>query len=123
MRLTIATDLPPTTNNAYRDFIVEGRVRRALTGDGKAFKAATGLRANAAASKAGWRYEQGQRLGLHLALVFPNNARADISNRIKLVEDAVAEALGFDDRVVDLLVVERCANGEPQCVVTLEVLR
>jgi Holliday junction resolvase RusA-like endonuclease len=40
-------------------------------------------------------------------LVFRDRRRRDITNCIKIVEDAAAEALGFDDTVVDVCLVRR----------------
>jgi Holliday junction resolvase RusA-like endonuclease len=122
MTLQFMTDLAPSTNNAYKNVVKHNRCYRALSSSGAKFKRRTIQRARKAAESAGWVYLKGQRLGLRLTLTFKNGSRSDISNRVKLVEDAIAEALGFDDNVIDLLVVERTAPGEDQCLVTIEVL-
>lgn len=123
MKLTVAVGLAPSSNNAYKTIVIKGRAIRGLTTEGVQYKKATRLQVQSAARRAGWTYVAGQRLALHLIVTFADMRRADISNRVKLVEDAIAQALGFDDSVIDRLLIERTAPGEPGCTIELEVLQ
>lgn len=113
--LVLTVPLPPTTNNAYS----QGRNgRRFLVQSGKDYKADIHDRVKIFSQ--GWRPTG--KLRLTIGLVFPDNRRADISNRIKLLEDALAEALGFDDRDIWQLYVWRSEPDKlnSRCEVRLE---
>lgn len=95
-----------------------------LSDDARAFKVGAATITRNAAQRIGWLYPAKARLSLSLSLYMPNNRRADISNLIKATEDAVAEALGFDDQCIDRIVVERKGidRHNPRCEVVLEVI-
>lgn len=118
LRLTIP--VPPSLNNAYATV----RGRRVLSSEGKTFKEAAALWAQIGARRQRFKVEKGDRLSLTMLLHFKDGRRRDISNAVKLAEDAIAEALGFDDCAVDILHVERKENDRerPRCEVRLEVL-
>jgi hypothetical protein len=104
--------VPRSTNNLYMDVSYRDkgtgkcRCRRVLTQEGRTYKDIAGYTIKAAANRAGWEYD-GERLKMILRIYFENRIRRDITNCIKIAEDAAAEALGFDDTVVDSFLVER----------------
>lgn len=118
--LTLILPVPPSLNNAY--FNVKGkRGGRVLTDEARDFKGRVVMLAYGHALMQHWRYLKGARLAVELALWFPNRQRRDIANCEKLVTDALAEALSFDDTVIDRLLIERKGvdKANPRCVVTL----
>jgi len=120
-RLTV-TDLPcpPSLNNVYTNG--RGHGRRVLTAEGRAFKQAAALIISAAAARQAFAVPPRARLRMTLAFWFANPAR-DGSNAVKLLEDAAAEALGFDDRYVyEQAWVKQIDKGAPRAALTLEVL-
>lgn len=126
MQLTFEIPVPPSLNNAYMTVSLKrGRTRRVPTERTLAFKVEAGWRAREAACLTGWEVNDGDRIGFSLLVWFGSNRRTDIDNRIKLALDAIAEALGFDDSVVDLVVVQRAGidRANPRAVVTLTHLR
>lgn len=125
--LTLLVPVPPSLNNAYTNG--RGHGRRVLTAEGREYKATVAeLLLCRAQPSGGFELAIGRkdaRIGLALRLYFPNRQRRDISNCVKLLEDALAECLCFDDRCVDRLLVERAGidKANPRCEVTIEVLR
>ena len=85
-------DVPPSVNNLYSN---RGKAR-VLNTRGRAYKEYTSWTAKAWAQENNWTYAGGQ-VAMGLDLIFPNKIRRDITNCIKISEDAVTEALGFDD--------------------------
>lgn len=120
--IALTLPVPPTTNLAYVHVAETGR--RVLTKVGRQFKKAAKKTIQGEALVQRWGYSKGQRLALRLTLYFPTTQRRDISNCVKLVEDSLAEVLGFDDSAVDLLLVQRAGVDHiyPRCEVGLEVL-
>lgn len=116
--LTIETEIPPSTNNAY----VNSSRGRVLSAVARAFKDATGWQALILARQLRWRYQQGHRIGIKIDLYFKDDRRRDIDNCAKLVIDAIAQALGFDDCIVDDLHIRRRPPDKqnPRCVVKVE---
>lgn len=117
----ITLPVPPSLNNAYKNVRRGGRV---LTDTAKNYKTMAKRDVERLALVSGFRYPDGARLALTLTLHFSSNHRRDISNCVKLPEDALAEVLGFDDSRVDHLLVERGAVDakNPRCEILLEVL-
>jgi Holliday junction resolvase RusA-like endonuclease len=116
--IALTTPLPPSLNNCYTNG--RGHGRRVLTKQGRDYK-------EAVAELLLGRYQplpSGARIGLSLRFWFKNKQRTDISNRVKLLEDALSEALGFDDCCVDDLHVVRAGYdaAQPRCEVVIEVL-
>jgi Holliday junction resolvase RusA-like endonuclease len=118
MQFVLELPLPPTTNQAY--FNVPGR-GRVLSTAARKFKDKAVLSAAQARREQGWRYEPGARLSLSLEFHFARDGKRDLSNRLKLVEDALAKALGFDDSVIDLIILRRGEKCQREyCEVLLE---
>ena len=111
--LHLKLPIPPSSNTMYDNAPGKGRV---LTADARAFKGGAGLIARTRAREQGWYYTTGHRLEITLVLHFVDDRR-DIDDAVKSVQDAVATALGFNDRVVDKLTVVRgeIAPSQPQC--------
>lgn len=120
-KLNLELMIPPSVNHAYATV----RGRRVLSLEGRRYKAAAGGMAAIRANEQKFQVPPQARLALSLRLHFQSNKRRDISNCVKLVEDALSEALGFDDCRVDRLLVERVRQDKAgaRCEVTLEVLR
>ena len=119
--LAFTLPLGPSVNHLY---ILTSRGVR-LSDDAKKFKADAGLIIRSAANvQGGWLHKANAPLSLYLRLYVPNNRRADISNVIKCTEDAIADALGFDDRHVQRILVERMGVDKvnPRCEVVLEAI-
>jgi len=110
--LTIQVPVPPSTNTAYAT--VHGR--RVLTREGREYKASVTARI-ARWPKPRWLT---MSITITMPLMFKNGTvrQFDASNRIKLLEDAVCEGLGIDDRWVRRLVVEK-VEGDWGCLVTV----
>ena len=110
--LEFEVSIPPSVNNLYINRTWKDRktgkhvTRRILTQEAKTYKEVVSWEVTAAAMRAKWEY-QGHRISFMLDLIFRDHRRRDITNCIKIIEDAVAEALGFDDRVVDYFLVRR----------------
>jgi Holliday junction resolvase RusA-like endonuclease len=115
--IALTTPLPPSLNNVYTNG--RGHGRRVLTSEGRNYKAEV-----AKLLLGRQPLPSGARIGLSLRFWFKNKQRTDISNRVKLLEDALSEALGFDDCCVDRLLVERVGydKAQPRCDVVIEVL-
>jgi Holliday junction resolvase RusA-like endonuclease len=109
MRLRVTLPLPPSIGTVYRK---RGHGRGMfMTKEGTDFKKeAIMLIQMNKPQIAGATFYEGQRFSLKLTLHFPDRRRCDIDNRVKLCQDALADALGFDDKQIDQLIVER---GEP----------
>lgn len=106
-------------------YIVTSRGVR-LTEAAKKFKRDATTIARIAGNRAGWQMKAANTpLFLHMKIYFPNDKRCDISNFVKVAEDSIADALGFDDRYIHKLLVERAGidKHNPRCEVVLEVLR
>jgi Holliday junction resolvase RusA-like endonuclease len=115
----LTVGLPPSTNHLYATV----RGRRVLSHEAKTYKGYVGLYAAAEASKQGWRYEKGRRLAITFEVYF-KDFRRDVTNAVKVLEDSLAEGLGFNDRVVDSVLLKRMPNdpARPRCEVTVEIL-
>lgn len=124
--LTLTAPVPPSLNNAYTNG--RGHGRRVLTAEGRKYKATIAQILLLKAQPAnGFEMAIGaadRRVGLILRLWFRTRQRRDITNCVKLLEDALAEQLGFDDCAVDRVLVERAGYdpARPRCEVTVEVL-
>jgi len=119
--LMFTSGIPPSTNTAY--FNVPGR-GRVLSEAARTFKELAIYNCLRAAKKQDWHYVPDTPLQLKLVLHFNHNGKRDLSNRIKLIEDALAQALGFDDKMIHRLIVERGPNTKAAefCIVRLEEL-
>ncbi|MHC4560626.1 MAG: RusA family crossover junction endodeoxyribonuclease [Planctomycetota bacterium] len=117
--LVLIVDVPPSLNNLYATSRRHGG--RFMTAQGRQYKKSVGWLTVDAMMRQVWEYKGG-RIALGIGLVFPNKRRRDISNCIKILEDAISEVLGFDDRVVDSVLVQRLKNDKenPHAIVTVE---
>lgn len=95
--------VPPSVNTLYANVKGHGRVK---TTESRQYQEIAGWAARAWAMENEWEYGGG-RIEMHLRIWFPTRHRRDITNCIKIAEDSVANALGFDDTVVDKFTVER----------------
>lgn len=120
--MTLTLPYPPSTNHAY------------TVANGRKIKSAT---ARAYANEVAWRVadhvrtgEQPpqdfatERLDVHIDVSPPDARRRDIANIEKLVIDAVAHQLGFDDSQIDVLTLRRATidRTNPRVVVTIEAI-
>jgi len=120
IQLDVTLPMPPSTNQVYRR-AKQGKLF--MTAEGRLFKEAAGLMLSVAAHRIrGNTFHVGQRFALTLRLHFADDRRCDLDNRIKLVQDALADALGFDDRHIHRLTVERGESdpARPRCELTLK---
>lgn len=117
-KLLVTVDIPPSVNSLYAT--VNGH--RTLSKAGRSYKKDTGWIVKQAASEQGW--EGGALYALTLHLWFKDKRRQDVSNRVKVCEDTIAEALGFDDRlIVDVRARLAGIDRErPRCEIELEVV-
>ena len=88
---------PPSLNNAYTNGAGHGR--RVLTSEARTFKADAARCISFAARADGFAVPAKTPLRLSFVFYFANVQR-DGSNAVKLIEDAISEALGFNDRWV-----------------------
>ena len=100
--------LPPTTNEAYRI----GKGRLYMTAEGKAWKKGAQLIVQAADSQQDG-FWKGKRLSVKLVFFDKTVFRFDIDGRVKLCLDAVADGLGFDDRYVVSMRLDKQAAAIP----------
>ena len=116
--LTFFTPPPLSLNHMYRP---GRRGQRILTDAAVAYKAAVGYAAKEAAATWGFGLcPDGYQFTLRIW--FADKRRADLDNAVKLTLDATAAALGFDDRFVNRLVIERAGidRANPRGMVMLE---
>lgn len=116
--VTLTTPIPPSLNNAYAD---GSNGRRVLSKKGGDFKNHVAL----LLMEAGYRpVRQNALIRLSMRLWFATRRRRDITNCVKLLEDALSDALLFDDCNVVRACVERAGYDalNPRCEVVLEVL-
>ena len=121
MKLHLTVPLPPPLNNAY--FTDKESGRRVLSTAGRKYKKLIVQHVRQT------RFAQtprpkSTRYAMTYVLYFPDRRRTDLSNRPKLLEDAIAEACGFDDAAVDDIRITRgpLDKARPRCDVTIEVL-
>lgn len=126
--LAITLPFPPSVNNAYATIITKsGKMLRKPTRRVSEYKHEAGWLVLAAANEIGWRYHLGQQIKLTFTIYFPEDGRRhDLTNCLKIPEDAISDALHFDDDYT--IVAEVCARvggvdkRNPRCEVQIEVL-
>lgn len=112
----IVLPLPPSTNNLYRNVPGKGRV---LNKQGREYK----QNARMLAMGARPTFIQGD-VRLALAVYFPNRRRRDLSNTLKIIEDALKGITYADDSQVARIELTRYYdNANPRAVVTVESYR
>ena len=107
LRLTLP--VPPSTNHLYSNVFGRGRILKA---EGRKYKAYVQQRVPSYRGD----LEDNQWLTLSLTFYVPlYNAKTakhakklfDVSNRVKVLEDAICEGLGIDDRAVIRIELEK----------------
>lgn len=127
MILHITLPLLPTLNHAYKNAYGKtsgGKAftRRVLTDDAQTAMATAGIIARNAARLAGWAAPDGARFALTLRFYFARDTR-DGDNAIKLTQDALAQALGFNDKAIkEWHVYSAVDKASPRCEVELCVI-
>lgn len=132
LRLDMVVELPPTDNHIYFNLPRGGR---ALTKDARRFKALVKEKTARAAitSSLSFREHIPYRVEIVLYLKlysrgWPKKAKwrfqkIDTTNRTKLLLDALADAIGVDDRhITDVIVRKEDDPDDPRVEVTLEEL-
>ena len=118
-RFTLTVPLPPTTNHIYRA-TKAGRVY--MTKEARRYKTSVGLMARAKH----WDYPAGARLAVGLVLHFPHGKQhLDLDNRLKLLLDSCAAALGLNDSALDELHVMRGVSvpkDASHAIITIEAI-
>jgi crossover junction endodeoxyribonuclease RusA len=122
LRLTLP--LPPSINSQY---VTVGR-RRVLSKDAKSFKSDVNklignLRTTGKIPIQLEAELQKSLLGVYLTFHFETPFRRDLDGGLKIALDSLAEALGFDDRmVVDLHLVKQMDTLNPRLEVEIETI-
>ena len=100
MKQQFTLPMPPSINSYYRSI---GRGRVVISEDGRKYRKAV----KDALLVQRVKFVSG-RIGLELELCFATNARNDLDNRLKALQDAPQKAGLFeDDSQIDLLIVRR----------------
>lgn len=127
--IELTLPMPLSVNKAY----VSLRNRRILSKDGKLYKQAVREELGRCYATTPLPSLENTPLSLSIALVFEDvenkgwsegkaknrYKRVDVSNRVKLLEDALFEALGVDDSLIFSLHVTKEAGDSPHARVTL----
>lgn len=106
--------LPVPLNNA---FPTAKNGRRFLSDEGEAFHAWVKAMATAANAIQRFVYTPGDRLSLTISMTPADKRAWDVDGRNKLLQDALAELLGFDDAVIDMAAQAKTRHGLP-CAMT-----
>ncbi len=123
--LALTLPLPPGVNNQY---LTVGR-RRVLSKPAQAFnrdvaKAVDLARRDGLVTPTAEAALRVSLLGVYLTFYFTTPMRRDLDGGLKIALDALAEALGFDDRaVVDLHLTKQIDPLRPRLEVELETIR
>lgn len=117
MRIELVLPIGPSVNHIYERR--RGGYELRLTDAARAYRLIVGRAVADLKLPVGAKAKPPIRLGIHLTL--PSWRRQDLDNAAKVLQDALAEALGFDDnRVVDLHMTKEIVKGcDPVCIVTL----
>lgn len=94
IRLTIPP--VPSVNHLY--FNCHGR--RAMTSQGKAYKAGLGTLAAFEKDRQNWVYQIGKKIVMELRFFWPDRRRRDCDNLLKIIQDSFSGILYDDDRWV-----------------------
>lgn len=95
--IVIVPYLPPTLNHMYN---ANRNGSKRLSDEALKFRAAISKEVADVCAAEPWEYIPGVPLSLTVFLTFGTRARQDADNRVKAGLDALALALGFDDRHV-----------------------
>jgi len=122
--LSLTLPLPPGVNNQY---LTVGR-RRVLSAPAKSFnrdvaKLVDRLRRDGGIAPVQERVLGEALLGVYLTFFFETPHKRDLDGGLKITLDALARALGFDDRaVVDLHLTKRIDPLRPRLEVEIETI-
>ncbi|HYP61263.1 MAG TPA: RusA family crossover junction endodeoxyribonuclease [Thermomicrobiales bacterium] len=122
LRLTLP--LPPSINSQY---VTVGR-RRVLSKEAKSFKSDVRklidrLRTSGKLPVQIEAGLQGSLLGVYMTFHFETPFRRDLDGGLKIALDSLAEALGFDDRmVVDIHLIKQMDTLNPRLEVEIETI-
>ena len=122
--LSLILPLPPSVNNQY---VTVGR-RRVLSKGAQTFKRdvaklVAGLRERGELAATQERAFAEELLGVYFTFYFTTPMRRDLDGGLKIALDALATALGFDDRaVVDLHLTKQIDPLRPRLDVELETI-
>jgi Holliday junction resolvase RusA-like endonuclease len=110
---------PPTTNHAYATV----NSRRVKTKEAKSYAAFAASLAKAAYVTE--PFNTSDRLEVELILHAPDRRRYDIMNREKILIDAIAQVLGFDDQQIDFFTITRGHHdaNDPRAIVIIQAVR
>jgi len=110
----LVVTIPPTVNNLY---IQRGR-HRVLSPEARQYKADLHHEARAA----GWQSHEGQRVDILTTYTvwMPDRRRRDLSNMLKVLEDALCPVLGIDDSRISSIVMQRGGYDKQQPRVEVE---
>ena len=115
--ISFTLPVAPTLNHAY---LTTRQGRRILTEAGRAYVEGATLQAANAAQLQGWRYTPKAALAVTLRVFFPRNNR-DLDNAQKLLLDAVAAGLRFNDKaIVELHSYKAIDRHNPRCEVVVQ---
>lgn len=112
--------LPPSTNNAY----INTKRGRVLSPEARQWLAATGLIMRS--QMHGQPAVLGSALGIIISLMGNWKTKAgqwrktDLSNRVKLVEDAAMKVLGLDDSAVVSMTIRKVASAVDKTVISIQ---
>lgn len=117
MRLAFTVRRPVSLNHAYA---TAANGKRVLTTVARDYKHHVGWTAKVAALMNEWQPSPAYTLTIRIW--FASKRRADIDNTVKLTADAIAETLGFDDRLIQRIVIERAGidKVDPRGEIVLE---
>lgn len=115
---TITLSYPPSANHLYATIYVRGRPRRFKSAEARAYTSSVGARVAIKAEPFSLR----PPYRLMMALWPPDARRRDVDNTVKIVQDSLAMALEFDDRVIaEVLIARRGVDREnPRAEVTIQ---
>ena len=122
--LHLVLPLPPSINSQY---VTAGK-RRVLSAGAKKFKANVAKQIDSLRERPDWPVLDEQRiraslLGMYLTFYFETPMKRDLDGGLKIAIDAVAEALGFDDRtIVDLHLTKQIDPLKPRLELDLETI-
>ena len=120
--MTLELPYPPTTNHAYA--VRNGRKVKTTTAREYATEVAWRVADHVRTGEQPPENWTRARLDVHISVYPPDARRRDIANIEKLVVDAAAKQLGFDDSQIDVLTLRRATidRTNPRVVLTIEAL-
>lgn len=120
MKTTLTLPWPPTSNHAYATARTSAGVsRRVKSSNARNYANVAFILTKRVHPRP--IFTTTDRIAVTLLLYPPDARRFDIANREKILIDAIAPALGFDDSQIDRITIERCGISLAGAVVaTLE---